>query len=1206
MGTSNPNSFQRNYSFNGIIEGKKEKEIRISPLKDNSNNNIEIPNINNMISEHKIDYKEIDDFMKKEIKLQDYLPKIKEESKDKIFNELKEYEKEKLKELFDKINKDYEKKILKKKELNISLDKNLISNIIKNENSINVFKKQIINKIELIKKDDNKYAIDYLTVLLVGRKNVGKTTLIKYMLKLEEQNENIEKKDNIIISKEDFVSYKSNKVPHLKLIEFKGIGLDKDNDPEKIGNEALECIQNEIENNINKNYNDFIHCIWYCISGTRLEESEINLLKKLSNAYNNNEMPIIIVYTQNIDNDISDEMKDYIETMKIKASFVKVLAKNVKLKNSNKIVEKLGEKELIKETLQNCAIALKGAMFNLITETISNIIKNEMIKINEEKEEEINKTIIKKFIEEYQTALSEEDFKMYIVKMFGDSLIPFYQNYNQKISNKSLNLLKKSNILVSINKYIKYLKKELQNITKPIIEDNSILFLDKQATLEKEKTNMKLENKRTLKGFRKTIDIFLNRNFFFISQKYIINSVIRNFNRKYFMEYKLQLNSIISALLKRENDQEIKDYLDDCFLTKLKNFINNNKLKIKIKNPKFKEFNESNIILDNIDEALDIEEENQNSIDLNYNFEIYENIQNDNENNNEKKWYPMKKKKWDYLNDEIKNELSDFLESLIICNDSYFNTKDTFDIVYNSLKNYEKMNLTNSLKIEQKKYIKEIIDNIYNKRFIYINRLSISQLMSSKDLKEYIIDKINKQIEKLNENKEFCKIEYLSIIIIGKKGVGKSTLLKKMLKLKNSYKMKNIKIPYESYSVPFLRLYYSQGIEFKNEINSTEILAEIMSKIENQKNIIEKENNNKISDYFQCIWYCIDNKEIEQKEFEIRKELVKKRKFLPLIIVFTKADQSIKYNNAYNKIKDYIKNVPLIPVLAESTKNNKNIFGLNNLLEYTLKLCKNDQKGYIYNKIREKSFEIIEDYFKERNKAIKIISINNIITKFIHEFNKLLTDDELYNFIFDLIESIFIEYLKSDESNEIIQLKEEFKDLLKKITNIPEYITSYNEFYKKSTENELQSITENKAVEFLDEQVRKEKKEFEKCINFMNKCNKNDFIQIINSFLKDNFFYISQKYIIYRVLEVSEEISETVELSVNKIIKEILNQKNSILEKIYLHKFEELEEYINKFRKNQKIYEDKEGEGGIIINPIAQSQKIQNKSRLNDNQQINI
>ena len=83
----------------------------------------------------------------------------------------------------------------------------------------------------------------------------------------------------------DFDIYKSRKVPYLKLIEFKGIGLDKDNDPEKIGNEALQCIQDEIKNNNNKNYNDFIHCIWYCITGTRLEKSEINLLKKLSKAW---------------------------------------------------------------------------------------------------------------------------------------------------------------------------------------------------------------------------------------------------------------------------------------------------------------------------------------------------------------------------------------------------------------------------------------------------------------------------------------------------------------------------------------------------------------------------------------------------------------------------------------------------------------------------------------------------------------------------------------------------------------------------------------------------------------------------------------------------------------------------------------------------------------------------------------------------------
>ena len=76
------------------------------------------------------------------------------------------------------------------------------------------------------------------------------------MLHLDESNLGTHTK------KENFVNYKSDKVPHLKLIEFKGFGLDEDIEPETIGKEALECIQEEIENNKNTNYNDFIHCIW--------------------------------------------------------------------------------------------------------------------------------------------------------------------------------------------------------------------------------------------------------------------------------------------------------------------------------------------------------------------------------------------------------------------------------------------------------------------------------------------------------------------------------------------------------------------------------------------------------------------------------------------------------------------------------------------------------------------------------------------------------------------------------------------------------------------------------------------------------------------------------------------------------------------------------------------------------------------------------
>ena len=36
------------------------------------------------------------------------------------------------------------------------------------------------------------------------------------------------------------------------------------------------------------NVNDFVHCIWYCITGTRLEQIEIDTLIELSRIYKSN------------------------------------------------------------------------------------------------------------------------------------------------------------------------------------------------------------------------------------------------------------------------------------------------------------------------------------------------------------------------------------------------------------------------------------------------------------------------------------------------------------------------------------------------------------------------------------------------------------------------------------------------------------------------------------------------------------------------------------------------------------------------------------------------------------------------------------------------------------------------------------------------------------------------------------------------------
>ena len=41
-----------------------------------------------------------------------------------------------------------------------------------------------------------------------------------------------------------------------------------------------------------------IHVIWYCLTGTRLEECEIETLSELKKFYEDENLPVIIVYTQ--------------------------------------------------------------------------------------------------------------------------------------------------------------------------------------------------------------------------------------------------------------------------------------------------------------------------------------------------------------------------------------------------------------------------------------------------------------------------------------------------------------------------------------------------------------------------------------------------------------------------------------------------------------------------------------------------------------------------------------------------------------------------------------------------------------------------------------------------------------------------------------------------------------------------------------------
>jgi hypothetical protein len=288
-------------------------------------------------------------------------------------------------------------------------------------------------------------------------------------------------------------------------------------------------------------------------------------------------------------------------------------------------------------------------------------------------------------------------------------------------------------------------------------------------------------------------------------------------------------------------------------------------------------------------------------------------------------------------------------------------------------------------------------------------------------------------------------------------------------------------------------------------------------------------------------------------------------------LVYTNAQNEEIYKNVECVMKEKSIDIKLIPVRAKAIEDDIGSFGLKNLLNETLNVCKDNIKGDLYKKIRKISYSKIIDIFKKRNEKIKININNEIIKKFI-KFNKVLSEGELLKYIFDLLENIFIAYLKENQ-----KLNPENKDFLSKITNIKEYVLSnFIQHYKNTSSSIIRQIENKKAIEFLDEQVRKEKKEFKSNINNKNKSDKNDFINIIRTFLNNNFYYLSQKYIIYRIIvDVFELISDKVESLTNDLIDKLIEEKNSydLLKEIYYKKCEDLKGRIDNFLKFNNIYE---------------------------------
>ena len=510
---------------------------------------------------------ELNNFLKnilKEEKIQDSFFS-KEELDDPVFYLLKQKELKDLSNFFrsnqsnmidsleDKINEI----------LNDKIDYNDIAKDIFNiEKAGEIYKEKVKKEIVNIERNEHIFEIKYLTVMIVGKSGVGKSTLINSLLKLQG-------KDRAKVGTGDFVTknidcFQSQEFPLFKLVDTRGIELNYNYGAEAVKKAASDFINKQIKKN---NPDDFVHCIWYCITGNRFEQVEIDLLNSLRSAYDNNSIPIIIIYTQATDNNAINGMQNYIKEKNINAEFIKILAERKELVNGQ-YLEPFGLDGLINETLKKCRQAMKGEMRSVMTNKISNNISNKIKEDNNYISNYIYESSAMKVISFKKEVLSDENFIKFIINLLGTNVEYFL---GKNITEKSFNFFKKHDFINDkLSSYIKYYKDYTNKLILPFLNKCPIDFIDYQVLIQKkENKDIKIRNKRCLQEFCGTSKKFLEDNYYYLSQIRFIYFFTKNFLPKLTGAFKNISDSITD---KEISKKEIQDLVSNCFSGKFGEF----------------------------------------------------------------------------------------------------------------------------------------------------------------------------------------------------------------------------------------------------------------------------------------------------------------------------------------------------------------------------------------------------------------------------------------------------------------------------------------------------------------------------------------------------------------------------------------------------------------------------------------------------------
>lgn len=414
----------------------------------------------------------------------------------------------------------------------------------------------------------------HFNVLLIGKTGVGKSTLINGIFDFNE-NEGAKTGFGKSITQK-FDEFMSDKRKGLKIIDSKGIEMGEFN-INSVFNLSKELIEKKAAEG---KLDNLIHCIWYCFksSNDRFEPIEKEIVTLLMDQYNDNNLPIIMVITQNYDDEATQNMIEYIKNefkfLNREINIMPVIAKEKKVMKKNKEItyEKEGIEELIQISFEKSQKAIYPAIKKSIEQQITqmfevNIVNNKN-KLKDEIKEIIQKSL-NEIIEDEKLENNISNFSLIIEK----TLNVFFEIAH--ISEKSKNDINK--FLVDIcNWCIEKLNDIISNLLKENSNELGLLLLKEQVKVKNNHNcQLTLYNEKTADQYIEESENFLKpfiiNKVYFLSLKYIYNIISEKIVHVSEEVMNEQFNSIIPEIRNNISDEKLKQLSNKILQDIIKN-----------------------------------------------------------------------------------------------------------------------------------------------------------------------------------------------------------------------------------------------------------------------------------------------------------------------------------------------------------------------------------------------------------------------------------------------------------------------------------------------------------------------------------------------------------------------------------------------------------------------------------------------------------